>query len=183
MDICVCTLHEAGNHAAGGHRTDRGHLAEADLQAQRGTPQLSSALSVKESANRRERLCGVSQDIIRQHEEGKEFFIMLSGVARILRDSVWKPLSSPLAQLCMAQARVWVRTGNDEQEYKRYKAGDLFGEPGAKLQALGWLGPRLNAVRRCLNHNLRLALLKNAPRAAFVSAVTSVEERKETFRA
>jgi len=65
------------------------------------------------------------EDIIRQHEEGKEFFIMLSGVAR-----------------------VWVRTGNDEQEYKRYKAGDLFGE---------------------------LALLKNAPRAAFVSAVTSVE--------
>ena len=34
----------------------------------------------------------------------------------------------------MAQARVWVRTGNDEQEYKRYKAGDLFGEPGAKLE-------------------------------------------------
>eukprot|EP00931_Biecheleriopsis_adriatica_P069567 TRINITY_DN4339_c0_g1_i1.p1 TRINITY_DN4339_c0_g1~~TRINITY_DN4339_c0_g1_i1.p1 ORF type:complete len:804 (+),score=167.65 TRINITY_DN4339_c0_g1_i1:38-2413(+) len=65
------------------------------------------------------------EDIIRQHEEGKEFFIMNSGIAR-----------------------VWVKTADDEQEYVRYKSGDLFGE---------------------------LALLKNAPRAAYVSAVTRVE--------
>eukprot|EP00930_Biecheleria_cincta_P095959 TRINITY_DN87843_c0_g1_i1.p1 TRINITY_DN87843_c0_g1~~TRINITY_DN87843_c0_g1_i1.p1 ORF type:complete len:798 (+),score=141.58 TRINITY_DN87843_c0_g1_i1:70-2463(+) len=64
-------------------------------------------------------------DIIRQGEEGKEFFIMLSGTAR-----------------------VWVKTADDEQEYLRYQSGQLFGE---------------------------LALMKNAPRAANVSAVTSVD--------
>lgn len=44
--------------------------------------------------------------------------------------------------------RVWVKTADDEQEYVRYGSGQLFGE---------------------------LALMKNAPRAANVSAVTSVE--------
>lgn len=65
------------------------------------------------------------EDIIKQGEEGSEFYIMNSGVAR-----------------------VYVKTADDEQEYVRYCPGDLFGE---------------------------LALLKNAPRAAFVSAVTRVE--------
>ena len=29
------------------------------------------------------------------------------------------------------------RRGNDEQEYKRYKAGDLFGEPGSQSSRPG----------------------------------------------
>jgi len=63
--------------------------------------------------------------IIVQHEEGKEFYIMSSGIVR-----------------------VWVKTADDEQEYVRLREGDLFGE---------------------------LALLRNAPRAASVTAVTQVE--------
>mmetsp|Transcript_11987 Transcript_11987/g.21220 ORF Transcript_11987/g.21220 Transcript_11987/m.21220 type:complete len:748 (+) Transcript_11987:163-2406(+) len=63
--------------------------------------------------------------IIVQHEEGKEFYIMNSGIVR-----------------------VWVKTADDEQEYVRLHEGDLFGE---------------------------LALLRNAPRAASVTAVTKVE--------
>lgn len=46
------------------------------------------------------------------------------------------------------EARVWVKNGGEEQEYTRYYRGNLFGE---------------------------LALLKNAPRAANVTAVTSCE--------
>eukprot|EP00931_Biecheleriopsis_adriatica_P123613 TRINITY_DN9866_c0_g1_i4.p1 TRINITY_DN9866_c0_g1~~TRINITY_DN9866_c0_g1_i4.p1 ORF type:complete len:744 (-),score=157.52 TRINITY_DN9866_c0_g1_i4:31-2262(-) len=63
-------------------------------------------------------------DIIRQHEEGREFYIVNSGTVR-----------------------VWVKTADDEQEYVRLHTGDLFGE---------------------------LALLKNAPRAASVTAVNKV---------
>lgn len=65
------------------------------------------------------------QHIIKQHDEGHEFFIVNSG-----------------------EARVWVKTGEDEQEYLRYHSGDLFGE---------------------------LALLNSAPRKASVTAVTAVE--------
>eukprot|EP00930_Biecheleria_cincta_P045351 TRINITY_DN31266_c0_g1_i1.p1 TRINITY_DN31266_c0_g1~~TRINITY_DN31266_c0_g1_i1.p1 ORF type:complete len:792 (-),score=151.59 TRINITY_DN31266_c0_g1_i1:74-2449(-) len=71
------------------------------------------------------RVYEAGKDIVKQGERGAEFYIMNSGVAR-----------------------VYVKTADDEQEYVRYHAGDLFGE---------------------------LALLKNAPRAAFVSAVTRVE--------
>mmetsp|Transcript_21290 Transcript_21290/g.47014 ORF Transcript_21290/g.47014 Transcript_21290/m.47014 type:complete len:772 (-) Transcript_21290:99-2414(-) len=65
-------------------------------------------------------------NIVTQGDEGNDFFIMDSG-----------------------EARVWVKTGtDDEQEYRRYHRGDLFGE---------------------------LALLGNACRAANVTAETYVQ--------
>jgi len=64
------------------------------------------------------------QKIIHQGDDGNEVFIIDSG-------------------RCIAT----VKTGADEQEVKRYEAGDLFGE---------------------------LALMKNSPRAATVTALTSV---------
>lgn len=64
-------------------------------------------------------------DIVVQGEQGSEFYLITSGTAR-----------------------VWVRSGDDEQEYVRLHAGNLFGER---------------------------ALLKNEPRAASVTAVTEVE--------
>jgi len=63
--------------------------------------------------------------IITQGDAGHCFYIMVSG-----------------------ESKVWVKSGNDIQEYRRYHVGDLFGE---------------------------LALLKNAPRAANVTAVTRCE--------
>eukprot|EP00930_Biecheleria_cincta_P105089 TRINITY_DN9763_c0_g1_i1.p1 TRINITY_DN9763_c0_g1~~TRINITY_DN9763_c0_g1_i1.p1 ORF type:complete len:750 (+),score=135.52 TRINITY_DN9763_c0_g1_i1:154-2403(+) len=63
--------------------------------------------------------------IITQHEQGKEFYIVNRGTVR-----------------------VWVKTADDEQEYVRLHEGALFGE---------------------------LALLKDSPRAANVTAVTEVE--------
>ncbi|CAJ1367601.1 unnamed protein product [Effrenium voratum] len=64
-------------------------------------------------------------DIVVQGEQGAEFYLITSGTAR-----------------------VWVKSGDDEQEYVRLHAGNLFGER---------------------------ALLKNEPRAASVTAVTEVE--------
>ncbi|CAK9088651.1 unnamed protein product [Durusdinium trenchii] len=64
-------------------------------------------------------------NIVTQGESGQEFYLITSGTAR-----------------------VWVKSGDDEQEYVRLQKGNLFGER---------------------------ALLKNEPRAASVTAVTEVE--------
>lgn len=65
------------------------------------------------------------EHIIRQGDSGDEFFILAQG-----------------------SARVWAKVGDDEQEYVRYKGGELFGE---------------------------LALLNNTTRAANVTATSRTE--------
>eukprot|EP00439_Symbiodinium_sp_Y106_P064366 s203_g10.t1 len=65
------------------------------------------------------------ENIVTQGEQGSEFFL-----------------------ISMGTVRVWVKNGDDEQEYVRLHAGNLFGER---------------------------SLLKNEPRAASVTCVTEVE--------
>ena len=71
---------QARDDAAGGHRSHRRHVAEADLPAQGGP---ETKCNKQSTARPRPSPTEISslEDIIRQHEEGKEFFIMLSGVA------------------------------------------------------------------------------------------------------
>lgn len=113
MNLCI--RFEFGRREARQHMLRNAKLLE--MMSDEGIAKLADVLQVRSYEK--------GAAIIKQGEEGREFFIMTLG-----------------------EARVTVKTADDEQEYMRYKPGDLFGE---------------------------LALLKNAPRAATVTATTYVE--------